>query len=164
MKCKAIERLILENEERELAGDEKRLVESHLRECARCRAFEAGRRTIREGLKDVWWEELPLALDLRTRRLCLEALGVVPAESGQTKRRAKVPLPVIAAAAVFTILATVWLTATLADLTPGENLPTTAWLAIAFVAQNALMLFLTPIILGAGRAANDDHLRSGQRI
>jgi uncharacterized membrane protein len=91
-------------------------------------------------------------------------LGAAHAEAPEAKRRAKVPLPVIAASVLFTVLAAIWLTAALADLTPGENLPTTAWLAIAFIAQNVLVLFLAPVILGAGRATNDDHIQSGQRI
>jgi anti-sigma factor RsiW len=151
MKCKAIERLILENEERELAGDEKRLVESHLRECARCRAFEAGRHTIREGLKDVWREELPLALDLRTRHLCLEALGGRAAAG-----RAKIPVPVIAVSILFAVLAAIWLTAALSDVAPGEPLPSGAWVAIVFIAQNALVLFFSPIILRAARPSKNE--------
>lgn len=74
------------------------------------------------------------------------------------------PVTVIAAAAVFTILAAVWLTAALGDLAPGETLSATAWLAIAFIAQNVLALFLAPVILGAGRPVDDEDIQPGQRI
>ncbi|MGZ4887223.1 MAG: zf-HC2 domain-containing protein, partial [Candidatus Aminicenantales bacterium] len=75
MNCKAIERLILEGEERHLEEGERRRVEEHLRDCPGCRAFEAGRRVVREELKEIGLEGLPRTLDLRTRNLCLEALG-----------------------------------------------------------------------------------------
>jgi len=151
MKCKAIERLILESEEHALGGDEKRLVEAHLRECSGCRAFEAGRRTIREALKDFRRAELPRPLDLRTRRLCLEALG-----GSAAARKARIPVPVIAASILFSVLAAVWLTATLLDVAPGEPLPSGAWVAIVFIAQNALVLFLSPVILRAVRPSKTE--------
>jgi hypothetical protein len=151
MTCKAIEQWILESEERALGGDERRLVEDHLRNCPGCRAFEAARRTICEGLKDFRKAELPQSLDLRTRRLCLEALGRDSAAG-----KARIPVPVIAASILFSVLAAVWLTAILADVAPGEPLPSSAWIAIVFIAQNALMLFLSPVILRAARPLKNE--------
>jgi anti-sigma factor RsiW len=152
MNCKAIERLILEGEERALGGDEKRLVEAHFGECPGCRAFEAGRRAIREGLKDFRRAELPRPLDLRTRRLCLEALGSRRAVA----RKARIPVPVIAASILFAVLAVIWLTATLSEVAPGEPLPSGGWVAIVFIAQNALVLFLSPVILRAARTSKNE--------
>ena len=107
---------------------------------------------------------LPRSLELRTRNLCLEALGAAHAERPDKAGRMRMPVTVIAAAAVFTILAAVWLTAALGDLAPGETLSATAWLAIAFIAQNVLALFLAPVILGAGRPVDDEDIQPGQRI
>jgi anti-sigma factor RsiW len=164
MTCKMIERLMLESEDRALDAEERRKIDDHLRTCAECRDFQAGRRTIREGLRDIRWAELPPEAEAKTRRLCLEVLGSAPGERREAAGRARIPVPVIAAAAMFTILAAVWLAATLGDLTPGESLPATAWAAVAFIAQNVLMLFLAPVVFRAGRHAGDENGQSGQRI
>jgi hypothetical protein len=159
MTCKSIEQLILESEERPLRGDERRLAEDHLRGCPGCRAFEAGRRTIREGVRDIGRADLPRSLDLRTRRLCREALAGDPAAA-----KAKVPVPVIAASVLFTVLAAIWLTATLIDVTPGQPLPSGAWAAIVFIAQNVLVLFLSPVILRMARPSENGTSSSRERV
>jgi hypothetical protein len=153
MNCKAIERLILESEERPLTDGELRSVEEHLRDCPGCRAFEAGRRVALEALKQMGREELPRSLDLRTRNLCLDALGAGAAAGLADAARAKVPFAITAVSLLFTGLAVIWLTVTLLDVTPGQPLPSSAWAAIVFIAQNALMLFLSPVILRPPRTS-----------
>jgi hypothetical protein len=151
MTCKAIERLILESEERALGVDERRQVEDHLRDCPGCRAFEAGRRRILEDLKVFLQAELPHSLDLRTRRLCLEALA-----GGSAAGKAKVPVPIIAASVLFTVVAVAWLTVSLIDVVPGQPLPSGTWAGIVFIAQNVLMLFLSPVILRPARLSENE--------
>lgn len=164
MNHRTIERLIIESEERSLDAEERRRVDGHLEDCAACRSFAAARLTVREALKGVRWPEPSPSVEARTRRLCLEELSAVAAESRERAGRARMPLPVIAAAVLFSVLAAVWLAGTLADLTPGETLPATAWLAVAFIAQNVLVLFLAPVVLSGGRPAEDERTQSGQRI
>jgi anti-sigma factor RsiW len=164
MNHRTIERLILESEERSLDAEERRRVDGHLEDCAACRDFAAGRLAVRESLKDVRWPEPSPSVEARTRRLCLEELSAAAAESRERAGRVRVPVPVAAAAVLFAVLAAVWLAGSLADLTPGENLPATAWLAVAFIVQNVLMLFLTPVVLGAGRPAGDEKTQFGQWI
>ena len=146
MTCQAIEHLILESEERPLAESDRREVEDHLRACARCRRFQNDRQAIRGSFSGFRPEGLPPALDLRTRRLCREALGTDEAAAG-----AKIPVPVIVASALFGLLAVVWLTISLIDVKPGETIPPGAWAAIAFIVQNVLMLVLSPVLLRGGR-------------
>jgi anti-sigma factor RsiW len=150
MNCKAIERLILDGEERPLADGERQRVEEHLRDCPGCRAFEAGRRVIREGLEEFRREGLPRSLELRTRNLCRDALGAGASADGA---RTKVPVAVTVVSLLFTVLAVIWLTVALVDVTPGQPLPSSAWAAIVFIAQNALMLFLSPVILRPARTS-----------
>lgn len=164
MNHRTIERLILESEERSLDAEERRRVDGHLKDCAGCRAFAAGRLAVRESLKDVRWPEPSPSVEARTRRLCLEELNAAAAGSRERAGRARIPVPVAAAAVLFVVLAAIWLTGVLADLAPGKSLPATAWLAVAFIAQNVLMLFLTPVVLGAGRPAGDEKTQFGQPI
>ena len=162
MTCKAIERLILESEDRLLDSGERRRVDDHLHDCAGCRSFAAARAMIRKALAGVRWPEPPPAVAARTRQACLEEMGAAAGRTGE--RRARVPVPVAAAALLFTVLAAVWIAGVLADFTPGQSLPTSAWLALAFIAQNVLMLFLTPVVLGAGRPTGGEETRSARRI
>jgi hypothetical protein len=156
MTCKTIELLILESEDRPLDGDERRTVGDHLRVCPDCRAFQADRLTIRESLEDVRRAALPPSLSLRTRWRCLEELGGGAAESPLAPGRTRIPVLVIAASVLFTLLAVVWLTAALIDVTPGQPLPSNAWAAIVFIAQNVLMLFLSPVIFRTGRPSDNE--------
>jgi hypothetical protein len=150
MSCKAIERLILEGEERPLREEERRALDGHLGLCPDCRTFQAGRIALRQALKGLPAGELPASLDLGTRRACLEELD--PERAGTAAaRRANVPWPVVAASVLFALLAAVWLTATLGDLKPGDALPWTSWVAVAFIAQSVLALFLSPVIFRAVR-------------
>jgi anti-sigma factor RsiW len=164
MNHRTIERLILESEERSLDAEERRRVDVHLEDCAACRDFAAGRLAVKDSLKDVRWPEPSPAVEAKTRRLCLDEMNAAAAGSRERAGRARTPVPVIVAAVLFAVLAAVWLAGVLADLAPGESLPATAWLAVAFIAQNVLMLFLTPVILGAGRPAGDEKTRFGQRV
>lgn len=146
MTCKAIEHLILESEERPPAESDRREVEDHLRACARCRRFRNDRQAIRESFAGFRPKALPPALDLRTRRLCREALRGEDAAAG-----AKIPVPIIVASVLFGILAAVWLTISLIDVKPDETIPPGAWAAIAFLVQDVLMLVLSPVLLRGAR-------------
>jgi hypothetical protein len=159
MTCRKCERLILAAEDRSLGAGERRALDDHLRGCARCRAFAAGREALRGAAADLRWPAPPASVGAETRRLCLEELAGTGAAE-----RPRLPVPVAAAALLFTVLAAVWVAGALADLKPGENLPASAWLAIAFIAQNVITLFLAPVVLGAGRPAADDETRPARRV
>lgn len=165
MTCGKTERLILDSEDRPLDASERQGLDAHLRDCARCRAFAAGRRALRGAAADLRWPEPPAALGIATRRLCLEELAGSEAEGAQNRAgRPRIPVPVAVAALLFTVLAAVWIAGVLADLKPGEAIPAMAWLAVAVIAQNVLALFLTPVVLGAGRPDGDQGPRSAQRV
>ena len=147
MKCQAVERLILEGEERPLREDERRTLDGHLAGCPDCRAFESGRADLRRSLADLSRPGLPSSVDLRTRRACLEELDL----QRKVAATARVPVPVVAASALFALVAAVWLAVTLADVMPGDSLPWTAWAAVVFLAQSVFVLFLSPVIFRAAR-------------
>src|SRR5512135_1072211 len=131
MRCQAAERLILESEERPLLEKERPALDSHLERCPDCRAFRAGRAALRQALKDLPAAGLPESLDVGTRRACL---GELAAERAGTAAvgTPRVPWPVAVASVLAALLAAVWLAGTLPDINPGETLPWTAWLAVAF--------------------------------
>ena len=148
--CRDIERLILDREEAAFGAGDERLVRSHLRVCARCRDFEAARVGMHGELSTMVWPSLPAELDRRVLRLGRSAL----AGAGAKKGTASLPAPVLAALAVIIVLITLWSSVTLADVGPGQvlaDLPLPAKAALLLIAQNAFMLFFTPVILRAVR-------------
>jgi len=146
LSCRDVESLILEAEDRDLPEDLKRLVEDHLRGCARCRGFAADRTAIREGIAAVRWPDPPEALVRRTRRTIA---------GGREGRAAAVPAWVIVALAVTAIVTGLWLAVSLADVTPDmtlADLPVAGMAAFVVIIQNAITLLLAPVVLRAVRS------------
>lgn len=165
MTCRKSERLVLEAEDRPLEAAERGNLDDHLGGCVRCRAFAAGRQALRGAAADLRWPAPPASVGAETRRLCLAELAGAEAGGARSRAgRARMPVPVAVAALLFTVLAAVWIAGVLADLKPGESLPAAAWLAVAFIAQNVITLFLAPVVLGAGRPAGDEETRSARWI
>lgn len=150
MTCRQIERWLLESEDRARDGDERRAVDEHLRACPACRAFRRTRLEIRDAAGAFPRPAPPAALARRTRGACLEAMA--GAAGPASPAAARVPLPVVLAAILFAGLTTVWLVGTLGAVDPGQPLPAAAWAAIAFLAQNALVLLVSPVIFRAAGA------------
>jgi len=48
-----------------------------------------------------------------------------------------------------------WLTATLSNFSPGQEIPVQAWAALGLIAQNALMLFAAPVLLRSEKSAKN---------
>ncbi|MGB8952082.1 MAG: zf-HC2 domain-containing protein [Candidatus Aminicenantales bacterium] len=161
MTCRDIERLILERDDRPLSQEERRAVEEHLRGCENCRLFESGFAGIRKELRGIEWEILPEPLSFRTKRMALDVMGGKTAKESAARRRMSVPAAILAALAILTILTVIWVTGTLIDLAPEptlKDLPIAAWGALLLIAQNALILFFTPVILRAMRLSkNGNH-------
>jgi anti-sigma factor RsiW len=146
LRCRDVERLMLEGEDREFSAGERRSVEEHLRGCARCRGFAGDRVLIRGELQGVRWPTPPEELVLRTRRMLREARTAAPAV---------LPAWVFVALAAVTIITSIWLAFSLPDITPDTvlaDLPFAARAAVFIIVQNALMLFCAPVVLRTARA------------
>lgn len=146
-RCRQVERLTLESEDRALSETERSLVEAHLRGCRRCRDFAADRTLIRRELAAVRWPAPSDELVFRTRRLVQERqMEAAPAG---------LPAWIIVALAVVSVFTAVGLTIALADVTPDmtlADLPLGALAAVITIAQNALTLFFAPVVLRTFRA------------
>ena len=150
LSCRDVERLMLEGEDRAFSAGEGRLVEEHLRGCARCRGFAADRALVRGGLADIRWPAPPEELVSRTRRML---------RADPTAAPAALPPWILVALAAITVVTTLWLAVSLADITPGmtlADLPVAGLAAIFIIVQNALMLFCAPVLLRTYRARRGD--------
>jgi len=146
LRCRDVERLMLEGEDRALPAGERGLVEEHLRACAQCRGFASDRALVRAELAGVRWPAPPEELVLRTRRMLREAGMAAPPA---------VPAWILVALAAVTIITSIWLAAALPDITPEislADLPFGGLVAIFIIVQNALMLFCAPVVLRIARA------------
>ncbi len=147
LSCRDVELLIVEGEDRELASEMRWLVEDHLRGCERCRGFAADRTAIRRTFADARWPVPPEALVRATRRRLVE-------ESAGSREPA-VPAWIMIALAVMAVVTGLWLTIALADVGPETaltDLPVAGLAAVIVIIQNALMLFLAPVVLKAIRS------------
>jgi predicted anti-sigma-YlaC factor YlaD len=145
--CRDVESLALAGEDRELAPRERSLVEEHLRGCGRCRAFAADRLEIREVTAALRWPEPPDRLVRQTRERLLE--------NEPEARTAALPTWVLAAMAVFAVATGLWLTVSLAGVTPDmtvADLPAAGLAAVLIIIQNALTLLFAPVVLRTVRA------------
>lgn len=146
LRCRDVERLMLEGEGRgDLAG-EKRFVEEHLHGCACCRGFAADLAFLRGELAGVRWPTTPEELVLRTRRMLRDA--------GRAEK-AVLPGWIVVALAAVTMITSILLAITLPDINPDTtlaDLPFLAMAAVFIIIQNALMLFCAPIVLRTARA------------
>ena len=153
--CREIERLLVAGEANGLGTAERRIVEDHLRSCAACRAFAADRDVVRREIASVPWPALSDELDRRTRRALRQ--------NGPEAAPAAVPAWVLVALAVVTIVTSVWLAVSLADVTPETtlaDLPVAGLAAILIIVQNALMLFFAPVILRTFRGRREGARRA----
>jgi predicted anti-sigma-YlaC factor YlaD len=145
-RCRDVERLMLESEDRALPPEERGLVEEHLRACARCRGFASDRALLRAELAGVRWPAPPEDLVLRTRRMLRAAGAAAPPA---------VPAWILIALTAVTVVTGIGLAIALADVTPDmalADMPIGAVAAFFIIVQNALMLFFAPVVLRTVRA------------
>jgi anti-sigma factor RsiW len=146
-RCRDVERLELEGEERTLTAEERRMLEEHVRGCGRCRSFASDRALIRGELASASWPEASDELVTRMRRRLRE--------HGNATERASVPVWVFVSLAVVAIFTGLWLALSLADVTPDmtlADLPAAGLAAVIIIVQNALMLLFAPVVLRTFRA------------
>ncbi|HSA94839.1 MAG TPA: zf-HC2 domain-containing protein [Acidobacteriota bacterium] len=158
--CREIERLIVDGEGGELGTIERRLVDDHVRECGRCRAYAADHDLIRREIASGPWPALPAALDRRIERAIRTGGTAAPAGAEPTA----LPAWVLAALAVVTIITGVWLAVSLANVAPETklaDLPVAGLAAVIVIAQNALMLFFAPVVLRTFRARREGSQSAG---
>jgi len=146
MRCRAIEKLIVDAHEGALEPEDEMRLTDHLRVCAACARF---RDDIARVLESPESAELPADLDRRTKERCLALLAGPAGEAGGIQKvpgRA-VPVWLKAVLALLVVLTTAWVVP-LFDLPEfGEKVPWEAGVAILILVQNGLVLVLSPVLL-----------------
>jgi anti-sigma factor RsiW len=150
MKCKDIERLIIDFKEEELSAEELSAVKEHVERCARCASLRNDLGKIRVYLKRMSRPVLSAELAAGTRSICQAELGSRPLSRARMNARnhlKSIPKLIWAALFSLTVLTSVLVLVLLKDFDLKLPLSPQAVVVLTLMVQNAWMLFLAPIVI-----------------
>jgi signal transduction histidine kinase len=150
MRCKDIERLIIDSSDEDLSAEELSAIEKHVASCALCVRFRDDLEKIRMGIKVMPQPVLPPALAQKTRLRCQAEISQQPAAA---KKIAKLipsdPIPKYVWAVLLPlILLTVFvIVPVFKEIRLDQTLTFTSVVALTIIIQNAVMLLFAPILI-----------------
>ncbi len=150
MRCKDIERLIIDSSDRDLSQEELSTIEKHVARCALCVRFQDDFEKIRMGVKTIPQPILPPDLAQKTRRRCQAEISQQPVAATKiAKLIPSDPIPKYVWAVLLPlILLTVFVLApTLKVVRLYQTLTFASAAALTIIIQNAVMLLFAPILI-----------------
>lgn len=159
MRCKDIERLIIDSSDKDLSQEELSTIEKHIARCALCARFQDDLEKIRTGVKTMSQPVLPPDLAQKTRRRCQAEISRRPAAASKiAKLIPSDPIPKYVWAVLLPlILLTVFVLApTLKEIRLDQTLTFASAAALTIIIQNAVMLLFAPILIRRRRWKNQD--------
>jgi anti-sigma factor RsiW len=162
MRCKNIERLIVDASEGGLSQAELRTIEDHVSSCTKCARLQEELEGIRVCLRNSSKPVLPENLAQKTRELCfaeIESLQSAPQKSERLIPSHSIPKLIWAAIVSLILITGCLLLPFIRDLELEQTLSFPAAVVLFLIIQNAAMLFFTPVILRKFRSQNH-HLGS----
>ncbi|MQY60434.1 hypothetical protein GH153_01150 [bacterium] len=159
MRCKDIERLIIDSSDKDLSQEELGAIEKHVARCALCARFRDDLEKIRMGVKTIPQPVLPPDLAQKTRLRCQAEIGRRPAPATKIARLIPSdPIPKYVWAALLPlILLTVFVLApTLKEIRLDQTLTFASAAALTIIIQNAVMLLFAPILIRRRRWKKQD--------
>lgn len=146
MRCKDIERLIIDSTWKDLSREELLSIKEHTQQCALCTLFQSEYKNLRLSLKNNPAPELPEKLDRSTYEMCRKALNL------QKKSAPTIPRFIWGVLAVLIAISVIMFVPVFKDLRLNEPLSSQALFVLTFLIQNTVMLFFTPILIKNYRA------------
>jgi hypothetical protein len=159
MRCKDIERLIVDSSDEDLSLEELSAIEEHVAHCALCARFQDDLEKIRKGVKAMPQPVLPPDLAQKTRVRCHAEISRRPAAASKIARLIPTdPIPKYVWATllpliIFTVLIIV---PELTEIRWDQSLTFTSVVALSVIIQNALMLLFAPILIRRRRWKKHD--------
>jgi hypothetical protein len=150
MRCKDIERLIIDSSDEALSLEELSAIEAHIAHCALCARFQDDLEKIRIGVKAMPQPALPPDLAQKTRVRCHAEISQKPAAASKIARLIpSYPIPkYVWAVLLFLIILTVLIIVPeLTEIRWDQSLTFTSVVALSIIIQNALMLLFAPILI-----------------
>jgi hypothetical protein len=159
MRCKDIERLIIDSSDEDLSTEELSTIEKHIAHCALCARFQDEFEKIRMGIKSIPQPVLSPDLAQKTRLRCQAEISQQPAAATKiAKLSPSDPIPKYVWAVLLPlILLTVFVLApTLKGIRLDQTLTFTSVVALTIIIQNAVMLLFAPILIRRRRWKKQD--------
>ncbi len=159
MRCKDIERLIIDSSDEDLSSEELSAIEKHIVHCALCARFRDDLEKIRMGVKTMPQPVLPPDLAQKTRLRCQAEISRRPAAASKIARLIPSdPIPKYVWAALLPlILLTVFVLApALKEIRLDQTLTFASVVAFTIIIQNAVMLLFAPILIRRHRWKKQD--------
>lgn len=154
MQCKEYEYLIIESSERDLTAEEQLKLKKHCSLCENCSRLKENIEEIRFSLKQSDPPELPSSLDKKTQQLCNDEINRKKLLLQHKQRSFWAPVPgyIWAAFILLTIMTSFLLFPELKNLNSDKPLSLWTIFMLTIILQNAVMLFLSPVIIRRHKA------------
>lgn len=158
MKCKEIQQWLIDLSEG-LEEDRLSQIEEHVAQCAKCARFEEELKKIRLVIKKTKTPAPSEDVFRRTQLMCHAAIKMSrSAESGFLGRikAASIPAYIWLVFALLIVLTVIVILPFLKEWASDEPLSLQAVVTLSLMIQNAVMLFLSPILIRKYRMKNQD--------
>lgn len=159
MRCKDIERLIIDSSDKDLSQEELSAIEKHVAHCALCARFQDDLEEIRMGVKAIPQPVLPPDLAQKTRLRIYTEMGREPAAAKKIdKLTPSEPIPkyVWIALLPLIILTVILVVPVFKEIRLDQTLTFASVVALTIIIQNAVMLLFAPILIRRLRGRKQD--------
>ena len=157
MKCKDIERLVIESSKDELSAEDLSRIKQHIQHCSKCKHLEDDLKKIRVFLKNTVMLTPPAELVRQTQLMCHTEIKALKAGvkkfSGLSSSRL-IPKYIWAALVSLITLTVILLSPLLTEFNLEQPLSFQTVVMFFLIIQNAGMLFFAPVLIRKYRSTN----------
>lgn len=160
MKCKDIERLIIDSSEEDLSSHKLVQIEEHVQSCAKCARLWEDLKKIRYCLKNMPIPKPPAEIVNQTRSICLAEIGKLHPTNQRVSFRGSspiIPIYIWAASAALVILTMIFVLPLVREININQSLSFQNIMVLTLIIQNTVMLFFAPILIRKFQFKNHDY-------
>ncbi len=150
MRCKDIERLIIDSSDEDLSQEELNAIEKHVARCAYCARFRDDLEKIRIGVKVMPQPIVPPDLAQKTRLRIQAEMGREPAAAKKIEKLTPsepIPKYVWIALLPLIFLTIILIIPAFKEIKLDQTLTFASVVALTIIIQNAVMLLFAPILI-----------------
>lgn len=148
MKCKQIEKLIIDTPEGKLDSHTKEIIANHLSTCAKCKCFADNMDWMRNQLSSLECESPPDYLLQRTTSLChIELETKLALDQKTVPQNPHIPKWVWMLFFIVLALMQLFVVPSFIENTMVQNISFQWFVGLIIIIQNMTMLFFTPVLL-----------------
>ena len=157
MKCKDIERLVIESSKDELSAEDLSRIEQHIQHCSKCAQLGDDLKKIRIFLKKTTASTPPEKLVMKTQLMChteIKALKTGVKKFSHLSSSRLIPKYIWAALGSLITLTVILLSPLLTEFNLEQPLSFQTVAVLFLMIQNAWMLFFAPVLIRKHRSTN----------